>query len=498
MDIKKFMQAFRGSDLGYGTYISSESNGNGKVDGKALTARGKPTKEQWEDHLNGKEPGLGIIPIDENNNCYWGCIDIDEYPLNHKEISQKIKKLPLIMFRSKSGGAHLILFSQKPVKAKTMRKTLTNIASNLGFSSSEIFPKQDYILLDRGDLGNFLNLPFHNAENSTRYAFKENGAAATLQEFLDLYDSKVIKNGDITNIKIDIQNELIPNGPPCLQLLCSQGFPKGGRNEGLFSLGVYARKAFPDTWRNKVEEYNRKYMNPPLDYKEITTVMQSLNKKDYGYKCSMPPIKQFCNHNLCRTRKYGIGPGNTPRFTDLNKLMTEPPLWRINVDGQRIQCTTYELLHVNEIKIKCADQIDVRFKMTQGIWEGILDELWDNLSFEEAPPEAGTTGVFMDLLEDFCTSFGLAVTKDEIRLGKPYTENGKTFFRLKDLERFFKHNEFKTLTRPAIVALLNDIGAFHTKLRTTNKKEVRVYRIEAFDKESDIPERKSVKKKDPF
>jgi hypothetical protein len=136
--------------------------------------------------------------------------------------------------------------------------------------------------------------------------------------------------------------------------------------------------------------------------------------------------------------------------------------------------------------------------MTQGIWEGILDELWDNLSFEEAPPEAGTTGVFMDLLEDFCTSFGHAGTKDEILLRKPYTEDGKTYFRLKDLERFFKHNEFKTLTRPAIVALLNDIGAFHTKLRTTNKKEVRVYRIEAFDKESDIPERKSVKKKDPF
>ena len=31
--VNKFIQAFRGSDLGYGTYVSSEDNGEGKVGG---------------------------------------------------------------------------------------------------------------------------------------------------------------------------------------------------------------------------------------------------------------------------------------------------------------------------------------------------------------------------------------------------------------------------------------------------------------------------------
>ena len=32
-----------------------------------------------KNHIEGKGPALGIIPITESNNCKWGCIDIDEY-----------------------------------------------------------------------------------------------------------------------------------------------------------------------------------------------------------------------------------------------------------------------------------------------------------------------------------------------------------------------------------------------------------------------------------
>ena len=40
----------------------------------------------WEDHLKGTDPALGIIPIRRDNNCIWGCIDWDVYPLDHKQI----------------------------------------------------------------------------------------------------------------------------------------------------------------------------------------------------------------------------------------------------------------------------------------------------------------------------------------------------------------------------------------------------------------------------
>ena len=497
MDVEKFMQAFRGSDLGYGTYISSEDNGEGKVGGKALTLRGKPTKQQWENHLNGKEPSLGIIPINEENNCYWGCIDIDEYPLNHKEISQKIKKLPLVMFRSKSGGAHLILFSKGPVKAEVMRKTLENIASDLGYSSAEIFPKQDFILLDRGDLGNFLNLPFHNAKSTTRYAFKDDGTSATLEEFFDIYDRKAMKPDNISKVKIQVEEELIPNGPPCLQRLCSQGFPQGHRNLGLFSLGVYARKAFPDEWERKVEEYNQKYMKPALDFKEIAALIKSLQKTDYNYKCKEDPIKPFCKSSLCRKRRFGIDAGSVSKFTNLTRLNTEPPLWFLNVNGQRVELETEQLHSQHLFQIACMNQLgQLPTKVDKG-WQQLLQSLLEEKNVIDAPPEASVTGQFIDLLEDFCTSIGQAETREEILLRRPFTEKGKTYFKWGDLERHLKQNDFKNLGRPKLWSLLRSHGGDTTTIRIENQQH-RVWVIKEFEKEPDIPERKVVERNDPF
>ncbi len=49
------------------------------------------TDDLWQRHLDGEPPALGIIPINENNQCKWGCIDIDIYNLDHKKLIDKIK-----------------------------------------------------------------------------------------------------------------------------------------------------------------------------------------------------------------------------------------------------------------------------------------------------------------------------------------------------------------------------------------------------------------------
>ena len=64
---------------------------------------------------------LGIIPINDNSECRWGCIDIDSYAgFDHKKLINKIKNLnlPLIVCRSKSGGAHVFLFTSDYVSEK--------------------------------------------------------------------------------------------------------------------------------------------------------------------------------------------------------------------------------------------------------------------------------------------------------------------------------------------------------------------------------------------
>ena len=47
--------------------------------------------------------------------------------------------------------------------------------------------KQKY-LVERGDTGNFLNLPYYNEMKGLRYAINDNGAGCTLEEFYQLYD----------------------------------------------------------------------------------------------------------------------------------------------------------------------------------------------------------------------------------------------------------------------------------------------------------------------
>ena len=113
----KFKSIFSGLEIAYGQYQPGERGENGKQKGKAFICRRDVTDDLWINHLKGKGPALGIIPITQNNDCRWGCIDIDEYNFNHLGLIQSIRKLnlPLIVCRSKSGGAHVFLFTKKNI-----------------------------------------------------------------------------------------------------------------------------------------------------------------------------------------------------------------------------------------------------------------------------------------------------------------------------------------------------------------------------------------------
>ena len=131
---------------------------DGKEEVKVSMYKENITTKHFLDHIQGKLPALGLVPIRPGtNDCKWGCIDIDEYNFDHKKIIQDIKKLklPLVVFRSKSGGAHIFLFASEWIPARMMRTKLKMIAKALGYQGSEIFPKQDEV----EEYGSFLNIP---------------------------------------------------------------------------------------------------------------------------------------------------------------------------------------------------------------------------------------------------------------------------------------------------------------------------------------------------
>ena len=201
-----FEKIFKGLERAHGcTKVSTPAENGVKLKGQSFVVRQPVTTDLWKMHLDGTQ-SLGIIPINEENQCVWGCVDIDSYAgFDHKKLIDKIKqfKLPLVVCRSKSGGAHVFLFSTQPVTAERMRDKLTEIKTLLGYGGSEVFPKQIQ-LKSADDTGNFLNLPYFNGDKTTRYAFLENGDAASLKGFYGLYQRNVQE--DITKIKIRVHH----------------------------------------------------------------------------------------------------------------------------------------------------------------------------------------------------------------------------------------------------------------------------------------------------
>jgi hypothetical protein len=297
----------------------------------------------WQSHLDGEPPALGIIPINEYNQCKWGCIDIDIYNLDHKKLIQKIQKhnLPIVVFRSKSGGAHVFLFVKEFVSAKLMRIKLKAIADLLGYHSSEIFPKQDEVLVKEGHLGSFLNLPYHGGVKSMRYAMDDNGEALQLEDFIEVYDRVSLTEVSLDEIKIikPKVKEVFEDGPPCLNKLAEEGFGEGSRNNALFNIGVFYKKVDPDNWKDLLEEANQQYVVPQLKAAEVLGVIKSLERKGYDkYRCKDAPINSVCQSGLCKTKKHGVGfeDEQLPDLKNLTKITSNPPEWFLEVDGKVI------------------------------------------------------------------------------------------------------------------------------------------------------------------
>jgi len=493
MSVQQFSSIFDGLKLAYGTYKIEKQQANGKNTGRAAIIREPRNTALWEGHLSGKGRGIGIIPINEDNKCVWGCVDVDQYPLDHKVLVEKIRKLklPLVVCRSKSGGAHCFLFTTEWVDAKDMQATLQQISAALGYGGSEIFPKQIKLNLDRDDVGNFLNLPYYDAEDGLRYAIKDDGTSATLEEFFELYENYKQTPEQLTALQVGDPEEVLPmkDGPPCLQFLLKNKISEGGRNNGLFNIGVYLRKAYPDSWESEILTYNMQYLEPPLPLSEVNIVAKQLEKKDYAYRCSDSPINAHCNKDLCQTRKHGIGAAiQGAAIANLRKYNSNPPVWFLDVNGEPVELDTEALMSQAAFQKCCMEQLNFMPRsVSKQVWEGriggLMNEMRDNESaIIDVAEDASISGQFYDYLEEFCAHMQKANDKEEILLKRPWTdeETNKTMFRIKDFEAYLKRNKFFEYKLHKIAQRLRDMGA-QSRLMRIKGRPVRVWEIPAFD-----------------
>lgn len=400
--VEKLMTLFKGSSKAHGVYTELIENDplKKKVKGRAMTISMPPTLKKWIQHVKG-EVGLGIIPINEENHCWWGVLDIDG-EVDHKKLQQGIQALglPLVVCYSKSKSAHCFLFLDHPVTAESIRSILEEMASKLGVAGCEIFPKQNTLNVEQGDLGNWLNMPYYNNTRKGVVLRGDELHEQELDEFLEYAYSKRLNEGEwnslIKNIQhhIDDLDSILEGAPPCIQyILKTQGIPEGSRNKLIYNIAVYCKKKYPESiFEDKIKEIHDKFASDPLSIKELNTVISSVKGKEYRYQCKDAMLKQFCNSSICVERENGIDfSTEIKRIKNATRILTTPPIYAVEVELEaerpsKVYVNTDQLFRQDLFRKECSEQLHKTFvPVSTKQWSQISTEIINNAINQDPP-----------------------------------------------------------------------------------------------------------------
>ena len=209
--IKKFQEIFKGSDIGF--YLSDPNKVTIKPNGGSRWATEREfyqeLNEALEGHITGTQrKGVVLSPINKDNKCRWGAVDIDGNI--YKDDKEKIKiireinrlDLPIMPCFSKSKGLHLYVFFTDWIDASLAIKILKTLLHKLNLpQDTEIFPKQDKV--NGKGIGNGIMLPFMKGiGNDYITAIDSDGfKTGSLEAFIELQQDMTL---DAESFKIDI------------------------------------------------------------------------------------------------------------------------------------------------------------------------------------------------------------------------------------------------------------------------------------------------------
>lgn len=386
-DVDRFASLFQGNKRSYGQFVP-------QAEKKQFSVNEEYTIEHIRSHLEG-HVGIGLGPIQDDNTCLWGAIDIDVHGPNGQhvdieKVAAKIDdgKMPLVACRSKSGGVHCYIFFKAPTEAARVRMMLTRWSTQLGFPTAEIFPKQITLAMMPHDIerpkASWINLPYFAAEETNRWAM-DGGKQVTFDYFLSLVEAKRI---DLQQYETGADIDYI-KGPPCLQEIIKNKIEEGSRNVAVFQAAVYLKRAFPSDWKQRVTEFNAIALHTPLEQKEMRTIFGSVNKRDYQYKCREEPCKGFCNRDLCKTREFGITDkdqqaNDIPLIEKVEKVIATPIRWDLTVKGQIVSLTTAELFSFQMVRQRVGEKLHLVLpRIKDAEWDLFLREIMAKVEVKE-------------------------------------------------------------------------------------------------------------------
>jgi hypothetical protein len=500
-NIKKFIEIYSGLKRTYGY---------AKMDQVTLSDEGKlrpvyawsgyPIKEQdYIDHLNGSK-AIGIQPCDDEGRAKFGAIDIDDKQHSYKNFPfQKyldlvVKyNLPVIPIKSKSGGLHLCVFFKEKVSALFIRNFFDKILMTLGLPSNiEIYPKETEIAKREDgtyEFGHFINLPYFRKEE--RLALNPNGGFFTFEQFikvveLNLQTESTINEFTKSHIKSLLQggNEEFEEGPPCLQILTKNKLVDG-RDRFLYNYMVFAKKAYPDGWEEKVKEAARNYFeyDKNWDDKKVELKIRSWRKETKGHTCSEDPIKDFCIKSECIKRKFGILSDKKkkyPKISGLQKYEYPEPEYTFNIekpDGSGVvSCRAKNIRQItNQLEMRnlignAAGFVPPMLKQWE-YQESVIDILFSTKNKESIkPPKSATPeGILEQELIDWIN--GPEAKNDvSFKSGAVLFEKDEVYFKFTPFFDHIKNREWKETRLKTTELMSNLFEAKHDVSKRFPKK----------------------------
>ena len=411
VDSQRFALLFKGKT---NTYVRNElpkekPQAGQKIKTKITNNEGTVDKDLLLKHLNG-DFGVGVCPVNAEGKCWFGVIDIDFYQSKIKRVLRFIKEyqLPLLPFRSKSGGLHIYLFLSKAVSAKTMRETLNQIVYYFsldmiyGKAKVEIFPKQD----KAEGFGSSVTLPYFNAEHPYTYLLDLDGNPVPFRESLDYIQHHFTS---VEAVKDVLEHLPYDDAPPCIQrILISEevGGEDTGRNNFLYSFAVYAKKKWGNGFEDYVKEINEKF-ECPLEDAVVEQTCTSVREHEYVYKCKDIPCNSFCDKPTCRKREFGLG-RDKGHFTGIDygqlyRYKTAEPyyIWKLRLQGQEewkdviFKDEGYLLDQRNFAKMCIRYLNSAPMIVGTNDWNAILNSVLPNVVDVEVKQESDTSGLSM-------------------------------------------------------------------------------------------------------
>ncbi len=294
----------------------------------------------------------------------------------------------------------------------------------------------------------------YSGNPTLQYALAADGSSLSAEEFLQRAEKLKLTKEQLEQLDVpQIETELLPEGPPCLNYIFQHRTQESeNRNVTLSNVAVYLKKAEPTDWKSVLHKYN-KLFSEPLPDKEVDAIIKSYEKKDYKYQCAQEPLCRYCDAKLCGQRRHGIGQEEfLPNNRSLVQLKSDPPLWFLSLDDEEIQLTTAEFDNFNMFNQRVMERLLFKYPpIKQEDWIKQQNLLLKNCTQIDIPFEMTPVGQLVEYISMFCAN--ASEDPNHIKNGA-IKQRGWFIFRMVDLKDYLTQQRFSELAPNKILSVI--------------------------------------------